>query len=271
MHRQYLHIGNRTIAYYDSAPGEASAKVAVLVHAFPLSGSMWEPQFKNVPAGWRLIAPDMRGFGGSTIEQEPESPSMDDYAVDIVDLLHELAIASAVIGGCSMGGYVTFAVLRAAPRLARGLILADTRVTADTSEGRANRRSLLAILDRQGASGIARDMLPKLLGKTTLEQSPTAEANLRRVIKQQATAAIRGAVLRMMNRPDSTATLSSVTVPALIVVGEEDTLTPVADAQKLAAAIPNAELVIIPRAGHLASLEQPEPFNLAMSSFLSRL
>jgi pimeloyl-ACP methyl ester carboxylesterase len=271
MHRQYLHVGNRTIAYYDSAPGAAGAKVAVLLHAFPLSGSMWEPQLKHVPQGWRLIAPDMRGFGGSTIDQEPESPSMDDYATDVVDLLHELAIASAVVGGCSMGGYVTFAVLRAAPGLVRGVILADTRLGADTSEGRASRRSMLAVLDREGASGVARDMLPKLLGKTTLEQSPTTEANLRRVVKQQSAEAIRGAVVRMMNRPDATATLSGLTIPALVMVGEEDTLTPVAEAQKIASATPNAELVIIPRAGHLPSLEQPEPFNLAMASFLSRL
>jgi pimeloyl-ACP methyl ester carboxylesterase len=271
MHRRYLHVGTRTLAYYDSAPGAPAAKVAVLVHAFPLSGSMWEPQFKSVPEGWRFIAPDMRGFGGSTIDQEPESPSMDDYATDVIDLLRELAIPVAVFGGCSMGGYVAFAVLRAAPRLVRALMLMDTRAGADTSEGRANRRGMLAVLERQGASGVARDMLPKLLGKTTLDLSPTTEANLRRVIKQQSAAAIRGAVLRMMHRPDSMPSLQGLSIPTLIVVGEEDTLTPAAEAEKMAAAIPSAELVVIPQAGHLSNIEQPEAFNLAMMSFLSRL
>jgi pimeloyl-ACP methyl ester carboxylesterase len=271
MNRQYLHVGNRTIAYYDSAPGDQQAKVAVLVHAFPLSGSMWEPQFKSVPDGWRFIAPDLRGFGGSTIDRESESPSIDDYAADLLDLLRDLAISSAVIAGCSMGGYVTFAVLRAAPRLVRGLMLVDTRAGADTSEGRANRRSMLALLEREGAPGVARDMLPKLLGKTTLDLSPTTESNLRRLIKQQSADAIRGAILRMMHRPDSMPTLAAVTVPALVIVGEEDTLTPVAESEKIAAALPNAELVVIPRSGHLANIEQAEPFNAAMRNFLSRL
>lgn len=271
MHRQYLHVGDRAIAYYDSAPGAAAAKALVLVHAFPLSGSMWEQQFKSVPNGWRFIAPDMRGFGGSTLEPEPESPSMDDYARDVVDLLSELGMQSAVVGGCSMGGYVTFAVLRRAAPVVRALILADTLAGADNSEGRANRRTLLAVLDREGPSGVAREMLPKLLGKSTLEHSPTIESNLRRLIKQQSAGAIRGAVLRMMARPDSTSTIESVSVPALVIVGEEDVLTPPAEARKIASCIPNAELVVVPHAGHLANIEQPALFNQAMSSFLSRL
>jgi len=271
MHRQYLHVGDRTIAYYDSATSAAGEKVVVLVHAFPLSGLMWEPQFKSVPDGWRFIAPDMRGFGGSTIDPEPESVSMDDYAADVIDLLRELAVPSVVLGGCSMGGYVSFALLRAAPGLVRGLILADTRAVADTSEGRANRRTTLAVLEREGAPGIAREMLPKLLGRTTLEGSPTVESYLRRVIKQQSTHAIRGAVLRMMHRPDSTPVLQGLSLPTLVIVGEEDTLTPLADAERICALIPNAELAVIPRAGHLPNLERPEQFNVAMTSFLSRL
>ncbi len=271
MHRQYLHADTRTIAYYDSAPGNTSAKVAVLLHAFPLAASMWEPQFKAVPAGWRLIAPDLRGFGGSTIDHEPESPSMDDYAGDVAMLLTELGVTSAVMGGCSMGGYAIFAVLRKAPRLVRALVLVDTRAGADNLEGRANRRSMLAKVDRQGASGVAQEMIGKLIGRTTAEERPDVESSVRRLIKQQDAAALRGAIRRMMNRPDSFSTLKAVTVPTLIVVGEEDTITPVAEAQKLAEAVSNAELVIVPRAGHLANLEQPKAFNAAFSNFLSRL
>jgi pimeloyl-ACP methyl ester carboxylesterase len=271
MHRQYLHAGDRALAYYDSAPRSADARTLVLLHAFPLSGSMWEPQFKSVPKGWRLVAPDLRGFGGSSLDHEPETPSIDDYAADVIDLLRELDIHSAVIGGCSMGGYVAFGLLRLAPHVAKGLILADTRAGADTIEGRAGRRAMLVLLEREGPPGIARDMLPKLLGRTTLETSPTTEASLRRVIKQQSANAIRAAVVRMMHRPDSTATIQSVSVPTLVIVGEEDTVTPPQEARKLAAAIANAELVVVPRAGHLASLEQPSSFNAAVETFLSRL
>ena len=161
LHRQYLHGDTRTIAYYDSAPSDSSAKVIVLLHAFPLASTMWEPQFKAVPSGWRLLAPDLRGFGGSTIEPESDASSLDDYAADVLHLLQELTIPSAVIGGCSMGGYATFAVLRNAPQVVRAVVLADTRAGADSSEGRENRRSLLAHLDREGPSGVANEMMPE--------------------------------------------------------------------------------------------------------------
>lgn len=271
MHRQYLHVDSRTLAYYDSAPREQDAKTLVLAHAFPLAGSMWEQQFKAIPAGWRLITPDLRGFGGSTMDHEPESPSMDEYAGDIIDLLRELGIASAVIGGCSMGGYVTFAIARKAPQIIRGLVLADTRAGADTLEGRANRKSLLAVLEREGASGVAREMMPNLLGKTSMEERSDIESNIRRLIKQQSTQAIRGAALRMMDRPDSFATLATLNVPALVIVGDEDSITPVEESKKMVAALPMAELVVVPRAGHLANLETPDAFNTALAGFLSRL
>jgi pimeloyl-ACP methyl ester carboxylesterase len=270
--RQYVHLDNGTIAYYDSAPREADKKVLLLAHAFPLAASMWEPQFKALPAGWRFIAPDMRGFGGSTIEHEPESPSMDDYAADIIDLLKELGVQAAVVGGCSMGGYIAFAVARKAPQMLRGLVLADTRASADTLEGRANRKSLLAVLEREGASGVGREMMPKLLGKTSAEERPDVESNIRRLIKQQSPQAIRGAALRMMERPDSFATLENLNVPVLVIVGEEDTLTPVDDSRKMVAALSGtAELVVVPRAGHLANVEAPDAFNSALTAFLSRL
>jgi pimeloyl-ACP methyl ester carboxylesterase len=269
--RQYVHVDTRTLAYYDSAPREQGAKTLVLAHAFPLAGSMWEQQFKAVPAGWRLITPDLRGFGGSTMDHEPESPSMDEYAGDIVDLLKELGIASAVVGGCSMGGYVMFALARKAPQIISGLVLADTRANADTLEGRANRKSLLAVLEREGASGVAREMMPKLIGKTSSEERPEIESNIRRLIKQQSAPAIRGAVLRMMDRPNSFPTLETLKVPALVIVGEEDTLTPVDESRKMVDALPTAELVVVPRAGHLANLEAPDAFNSALAAFLSRL
>ncbi|HXG88108.1 MAG TPA: alpha/beta fold hydrolase [Vicinamibacterales bacterium] len=271
MHRQYVHLDGRTVAYFDSAPTERSARVLVLIHAFPLGAAMWEGQVKALPEGWRLLAPDLRGFGGSTLPEVDNHPAMADYAADVTDLLSELGIESAVIGGCSMGGYVAFAVMRAAPGLAKALILVDTRATADTSEGRANRRGMLALLDREGASGVAREMMPKLLGKTSIDQRQDLEPLVRRFIKQQSPAAVRGAINRMMERPDSTAVLQNLTIPTLIIVGEEDTLTPPDDARKMQASYPSSELVVLARTGHLPSLEQPDAFNAAVRTFLSAL
>ena len=128
---------------------------------------------------------------------------------------------------------------------------------------------MLALVEREGASGVAREMMPKLLGATTRESNATVESTVRRLIKQQSPDAIRGAILRMMERPDSTSIVAALRVPALIVVGAEDELTPVEESRKLAEAIPGSRLEIIPGAGHLANLEQPEPFNTALVSFLS--
>jgi 3-oxoadipate enol-lactonase len=246
MHRQYVHAGSRTISFFDSAPSEHDARVVCLVHAFPLGAAMWEGQAKALPPGWRLLAPDVRGFGGSTIDAPDADPRIDDY-------------------------YVTMAVLRRQPSIATAVILADTRETADTPEGRANRRSMLAIVDREGPSGVARDMLPKLLGTTTHAERPTIEPLVRRLIKQQSAPAIRGAIQRMMERPDSHDVIEQLAVPTLIVVGDEDVLTPVDDSRRMHSAVKGSELVIFPQTGHLANLERPELFNDAVRAFLTRL
>jgi pimeloyl-ACP methyl ester carboxylesterase len=271
MTRQYCHVGSRTIAYLDSAPGDAALRTYILLHAFPLGANMWEPQMRTMPDGWRLITPDLRGFGGSTELDPVTTQSISDYADDVVDLLAELSVPRAVIGGCSMGGYAAFALLQSKPELIEALILADTRAGADSPEARANRRSMLALVDREGPQGVAKEMMPKLLGTTTRATNQTAEATVRRLIKQQSPVAIRGAIERMMHRPDSTALLATIGVPTLVIVGEEDTLTPVAESERMVQAIKGAKLVKIPGAGHLSNLEQPDAFNHALSAFLVSL
>jgi pimeloyl-ACP methyl ester carboxylesterase len=269
--RQYCHIGSRTIAYLDSAPGDDTLRALVLLHAFPIGANLWEPQVRSIPAGWRLITPDLRGFGGSTELDSLNGASMSDYAQDVIDLMDELGVKRAVVGGASMGGYAAFALLQAARDRVDGLILANTRAGADSPEARANRRNMLALVDREGPSGVARDMMPRLLGKTTHETNPEIEAFVRRLIKQQSPVAIRTAISRMMHRPDSTPLLPTITVPTLVITGEEDQLIPVDESRAMAEAVPGATLVIVPRAGHLANLEQPEAFNQALHEFLAKL
>ena len=269
--RQYCHIGTRTIAYLDSHPGDSSLRTYVLLHAFPIGANLWEPQMHSIPPGWRLITPDLRGFGGSTELNSSGTLSMSDYAEDLVDLLDELGIAHAVVGGASMGGYATLAFLQAAADRVDGLVFANTRAGADSPEARANRRNMLALLDREGPSGVAREMMPKLLGKTTQESNSNAESSIRRLIKQQSPVAIRAAIHRMMHRPDSTPLLAQVSVPTLVITGAEDEMIPVEESRRIASGIRGAKLVIVPGAGHLANLEQPEAFNAALNGFLTAL
>lgn len=272
MVRQYLQLGSRTLAYLDNDPDGAGKPVLVLVHAFPLGSGMWEPQFRGAFPGWRILAPDLRGFGGSTDERaEDADPSIDDYAEDVVGLIRDVARMPVVLAGLSLGGYVAFAVMRRAPELVRALVLADTRATADTMEGRAGRRAMLTLLEHDGPQGVAREMMPKLLGATTRTSNPGVEETVRLLIKRQSPPAIRDAILRMRDRPDSRALLPAITVPTLVIVGEEDTLTPPADAEAMAAALPHASLVRIAGAGHLANLEQGQAFEASVEDFLAGL
>lgn len=271
MTRQFCHIGSRTVAYLDSAPGKNDLRTYVLLHAFPIGANLWEPQMRAIPAGWRLITPDLRGFGGSTDTDSISALSMADFADDIVDLLEELGIPRAVIGGCSLGGYVALALYSTRPDLFEGLVIANSRAGADSPEARANRRNMLALVDREGPSGVAREMMPKLIGKTSKESNPSVEATIRRLIKQQSPIAIRGAIHRMMHRPDSTPLLAQVSVPTLVITGEEDEMIPVDESRRMASAIPGAKLVVIPGAGHLANMEQPDAFNNALNTFLTTL
>jgi pimeloyl-ACP methyl ester carboxylesterase len=229
---------------------------------------MWEPQLALAEQGWRVIVPQLRGFDGDAAA--PPVTSMDDYAGDLIDLLDALHVESAVIGGCSMGGYIAFALLRHAPSYFHALILADTRSAADTAEGRQGRDRMMALVRDKGPAAVADEMMPKLLGETTRREHPAVAERVRSLIMSSSADAIAGALTALKTRPDSTPLLSTIHVPTLIVVGEEDTLTPPAASQDMHHLVPGSELVMIPKAGHLANLERPDVFNAAVSHFLSR-
>jgi pimeloyl-ACP methyl ester carboxylesterase len=201
---------------------------------------------------------------------DPAATSMEDYAGDIIDLLDALHIEKAVIGGLSLGGYVTFAVFRRAPQYFRGMILADTRGEADTPEGIEGRKRMLVLVKEQGASAVAEFMLPKLLAEETHRRRPDVVERVRSLMLASSTEAIAGAITAMMGRPDSTPLLGSIHVPTLVMVGENDQLTPPSMSRDLHRAIRDSELCTIAEAGHLSNLEQPDTFNRAIGTFLER-
>jgi pimeloyl-ACP methyl ester carboxylesterase len=227
---------------------------------------MWDAQLTLAASGWRVIAPHLRGMDGG--EWDPETTSMDDYAGDVIDLLDGLHVHEAVIAGLSLGGYVAFAIFRHAHRYFRGLVLADTRAEADTPEGVEGRRTALALLHERGPRAIADDVIPKLLGATTRAGNPDVVERVRDLILSNSERAIAGAIQALMTRPDSTPILSSIHCPTLVIVGAEDTLTPLALSETLHARIAGSELVVVPGAGHLSNLENPAAFNAALGNFL---
>ena len=194
--------------------------------------------------------------------------SIDDYAGDVIDLLDALHIHDAVVGGLSMGGYVAFALLRHASRYVRGLILADTKAQADTPEGVEGRKRMIELVGAKGPAAVADEMLPKLLGETTRRTRPAVVEQVRSLATSSSAEAIAGALRALMTRPDSTPQLASIHVPTLIVVGDEDTVTPPSAAAEMHRAIAGSELVTIPEAGHLTNLEQPDAFDAALARFL---
>ncbi len=257
--------------YLEATPAAAARPrgTLLLLHAFPLNARMWEPQLAPLAEdGWRVLAPHMRGVDGGA--SDPPTTDIDDYAGDVVDLLDTLGVHEAVIGGCSMGGYLSLALMRLAPNYFRGLLLVDTRAQADAPDALEGRKRLLKMAEEQGPSAVLADMEPKLLGETTRRERPEVVARLREIAMRNSNAAVAGMVRALMSRKDSTALLAGIRVPTLIVVGEEDTITPPALSQQMHAAIAGSQLEVLPRVGHLPNLEDASAFTAVLARFLGQ-
>jgi len=263
-------LPDRAVRYLEAGGGRA----LILLHGFPLSADQWLPQLQRVPAGWRFIAPDLRGFRGVETAVEPiglDTATMDGHANDVVALMSHLEIEHAAIAGLSMGGYVALALMRRHASRVAGLVLANTRAGSDSADGLAARDRMIELASRDGAAGVAREMLPKLLGDTTRREQPDLLDAVRRLIEANTTEGLVSAIRAMKMRVDSALLLPSVACPTLIVTGDEDALIPQSESETMRLAIPGAELVVVPRAGHLSNLEAPRAFNDALAGFLSRL
>jgi 3-oxoadipate enol-lactonase len=253
------------IGFDDVGQGPA----VVLLHAFPLSRLMWRPQVEALEDNWRVVAPDLRGFGDS--RGFVDTPSVDGLADDVARLLDELRVDRAVVGGLSMGGYVALAFARRHAGRLRGLVLADTKAEPDDEAARANRDRLIAFAATSTGTAVVEQMLPKLVGADTLANRPEVLEMVRHIAGAQVAAGIVGALRTLRDRPDARPGLDAIAVPTLVVVGRDDTLTPPAQSEALAGRIRASRLVVIDGAGHLSNLEQPARFNAAVRGFLEGL
>ncbi len=238
---------------------------------------MWEPQLAAMSAGgWHVVAPHCRGFDSAGTGLDDADPmllgrdpfTIDDFAGDIIDLLDALRVHEAVIGGLSMGGCVAFALMRLAARYVRALVLADTKPEADTAEGVEGRKRMVKLAQEQGAVAVVDQLMPKLVGSTTRRDRADVVDRVRSIGASRSAAALIAATTAMMMRPDSTALLPTIRVPTLILVGDEDQITPPAVAENMGKAIAGSELSVIHGAGHLSNLENPHAFNEALARFL---
>lgn len=241
----------------------------LLLHAFPLSRRMWDPQLVALAGRCRVVRFDVRGFG----ESPPSDGivTMERIADDAAGLLDHLDLAQAVVCGLSMGGYAAFALVRRHPDRLRALVLADTRAPADSPEARRGRAELGERVRRGGSAVAAEELIPKLLGETSQAKRPELADHVKELIRANPAAGICDSLAGIAARANSTATLREIAVPTLVLCGDEDRLTPPQEARELAEAIRGARLELISGAGHLASLESPDAFNTALGRFLDRL
>lgn len=256
----------RTLHYRTAGP--PSPNVLLLLHAFPLNSAMWEPQLASPPEGWHLLAPDLPGYG-----QSPgiggEQLTMDAAADGVAALLASLGVRSAVVCGLSMGGYVAFALLRRHRSLVRGLVLCDTRAAADAPEVRAGRLQSAEQVRSGGTASFNDGLLPKLLSPFTRRRSPQVEERVRAMMGEALPDTVRATLLGLAARPDATPLLRAINVPTQVLVGEDDQIIPAGEAQLMARMIPGSYMNIVPDAGHLPNLENPEVFNRTLVTFLS--
>jgi pimeloyl-ACP methyl ester carboxylesterase len=235
----------------------------VLIHAFPLSGAMWEHERRSLrDAADPIIAPSLPGFGGTAVPRG--DASMDDYADSVAAAMDAAKITRAAVAGLSMGGYVAFALWRRHRARIQGLFLADTRAEADNDEARDRRLRLAGLIREHGIEALLRTP-PQWLRKGSPHWDP-----LLRMIRGQAPEGVAQGSIAMAHRPDSRPDLATIDVPTAVVVGEDDSITPLEMSQTMSDAIPGATLSIIPGAGHIANLEAPTAFDAALRAWLRR-
>lgn len=260
-----MRLNGIDIAYDDKGSGTP----VVLVHGHPFDRSMWAPQVERLSERYRVIVPDLRGYGESTVV--PGTTPLSVFADDLVALLDRLELDRVVLCGLSMGGQIVMEMHRTHPERISALILADTFPEAETPAGREARRAVAERLLREGMDAYAEEVLDKMITPHNVRALPEVAAHVLRMMRgtspEGAAAALRGRA----ERPDYRDSLARAAVPVLVVVGEEDEYTPVDVARTMHALIPGSVLAVVEGAGHLPNLERPEAFTGAVERFLADL
>lgn len=255
------------IAFEDSGP-RGGAPV-VFIHGFPFDRTMWAPQMLEASVKHRVIAYDVRGHGRSPAGDGQYSVEL--FVDDLVMLLDYLKVERAVLCGLSMGGYIALRAAERRPERLSGLVLCDTKSGPDTDEAKIKRAATIAAVKKHGVAKFANEFIKAVLTENTLKTNPAVVGSLLTSILGNSPLGISGALLAMAARTDTTAALSKLTVPALILVGEQDKITPPSAAEAMLKALPQATMHLIPGAAHMSNLENPAVFNEKLAAFLKMI
>ncbi|SEG90063.1 Pimeloyl-ACP methyl ester carboxylesterase [Actinacidiphila yanglinensis] len=239
----------------------------LLVHGHPFDRTMWCPQTAAFGAGRRVIAPDLRGYGRTSVRQG--STGLDVFARDLAGLLDTLGVDRVVVCGLSMGGQIVLEFHRLFAERVAGLVLADTFAQGETPQGRRERYARAEELERDGMDGYAHAVLDSMVAPATVRDRPEVAAHVLGMMRAAPPAGAAAALRGRAERPDYTPTLARIAVPTLVVVGRDDVFTPVADARFLHERVAGSRLVIVEGAGHMPNLERPDAFNAALADLLA--
>jgi 3-oxoadipate enol-lactonase len=261
-----------------SDPRLNRAKNLLFIHGYPLDRSMWELQLLSLPSEIQAVAVNLSGFGENALKPSEAGRggsgkcSMESYADRCIQFLDQQDMFDpVVICGLSMGGYVAFEIWNRHPNRVKAMILCDTRAAADTSEGKALRKSIADRVLQEGTEAVVKPMIEKLLGKESRLNNQMLVQKLTEMMHRVTPATIHRDQIAMMGRADFTLRLPEIKVPCLLVVGEEDAISTPVEMQGMADVIPNARLTIIPRAAHLPPMENPIAFNAEIEKFLATI
>ena len=260
---------NTGVAMWYRDLGEGDADPLLLLHAFPLNGKMFGPQMEALSGERRVISPDLPGFGRSP--RTPAQPDVGYYAGCVRNLLDRLEIPRVVLGGVSMGGYVAFECMRSFPERVSGLVLANTRPDADTEEARETRKEMALRVAREGIGVLVELQMERLLSPQTRAENEDLVEKVKGIILENTPDGVVAALGAMRERPDSTATLGQIGVPALVIGGGEDTISSPGVMGEMAGKIQDSRHITLLDVGHLSNLEDPDGFNGALTEFLNNV
>jgi 3-oxoadipate enol-lactonase len=249
--------------------GEAGKPAVVFIHGFPFSQEMWQPQVKALQASYRLITYDNRGHGRT-------SPGDSQYTIeffvdDLIGLLDHLKLNQAVLCGLSMGGYIALRAVEKYAERVRGLVLCDTRSEADTNEAKLKRAAGIQTIKEKGVPVFVEGFLKQIFAAKSFETRPEAIEMIRKIMLAHSPLSMCGTLLALASRTDTTAVLPQIKVPTLVLVGDQDPITPPSAAQAIHKAVAGSQLHIIPNAAHMSNLENPEAFNAPLQAFLKKV
>ena len=259
---------NRLKVWFEDL-GNSAALPVVLIHGFPFSHEMWRPQIRVLSERFRVIDYDLRGHG-QTSAGDGQYP-LEFFVDDLIALLDHLKIEKAALCGLSMGGYIALRAVERNPERVLALILADTQAKADSNEAKLRRAGSIKAIKTNGVKQFAENFLKTAFTPHSLKPKSESAVTIQRIIESNSALGICGALLALATRTDTTDSLSVIQVPTLILVGEQDSLTPVAASQEMHDRIRDSEMQVIKNASHLSNIENLEEFNSQLLSFLNKL